>query len=221
MYLVLLLVLSRRTCSSTHISDVPLALWSVGLRGLFLRRLREHVALATRHLGAQFDGSHHVRVVVFNHQLLGIEQILLNALYILHCRLEQQLLQNDRQLSFVFIRKCFHKAGTGRKRRIKQLDWPHLQIQQQASDRGRAHTRALSSSSSDRRSWRAGRDVSSAFYCFLSLLFQSPDTEALWTTTGVRDLKQLSEKCKRHENSRSHLDSAMKPGLLGKLGISS
>ncbi|KAL6461034.1 hypothetical protein MHYP_G00310000 [Metynnis hypsauchen] len=38
----------------------------------------------------------------------------------------------------------------------------------------------------------------------------SPDTEALWTTTGVRDLKQLSEKCKRHENSRSHLDSAMK-----------
>ncbi|KAL6461013.1 hypothetical protein MHYP_G00309790 [Metynnis hypsauchen] len=50
---------------------------------------------------------------------------------------------------------------------------------------------------------------------------ESPDTEALWTTTGVRDLKQLSEKCKRHENSRSHLDSAMKPGLLGKLGISS
>ncbi|KAL6470522.1 hypothetical protein MHYP_G00216580 [Metynnis hypsauchen] len=44
-------------------------------------RLREHVALPARCLGAQFDGSDHVCVIV--HQLLGIEEILLSALDIL------------------------------------------------------------------------------------------------------------------------------------------
>ncbi|KAL6455162.1 hypothetical protein MHYP_G00364030 [Metynnis hypsauchen] len=48
---------------------------------------------------------------------------------------------------------------------------------------------------------------------------KSPDTEALRTKTGVRDLKPLSEKWKRHENSRSRLDCAVKLSVLGKLGF--
>ncbi len=66
--------------------------------------------------------------------------------------------------------------------------------------------------------WLAGCDVSHAFYCFPCLLFQSPGTET-WTTTGVRDLKHLSEKCKRHESSQSHLDNTMRLQFFGKLSI--
>ncbi|XP_008273895.1 zinc finger MYM-type protein 1-like [Stegastes partitus] len=68
-----------------------------------------------------------------------------------------------------------------------------------------------------KHSWLAGCEVSNAFYCFPCLLFQS--TEVLWTTTGVRDLKHLSEKCKRHESSCSHLDNSMKLKLFGRVSI--
>ncbi|KAI2667610.1 Zinc finger MYM-type protein 1 [Labeo rohita] len=107
------------------------------------------------------------------------------------------------------------------KKRIKELgpDRPYLQIHQQSSDRGRAYTRGFSSTYYGKRTWLAGCDVSHAFYCFPCLLFQSPGTETLWTTTGVRDLKHLSEKCKRHESSRSHLDNAMRLQIFGKLSI--
>lgn len=65
----------------------------------------------------------------------------------------------------------------------------------------------------------AGCDLSNAFFCFPCHLFQSPGTETLWTTTGVRDLKHLSEKCKQHESSRSHLDKSMKLNLFGRVSI--
>ncbi len=57
------------------------------------------------------------------------------------------------------------------------------------------------------------------FYCFPCLLFQSPGTETLCTTTGVCDLKHLSEKFKRHESSCSHLDNTMRIQFFGKLSI--
>ena len=72
-----------------------------------------------------------------------------------------------------------------------------------------------------KHSWLAGCVVSNALYCFPCLLFQSvgSGTEALWTTTGVRDLKHLSEKCKRHESSSSHLDNSMKLQFFGRVSI--
>ncbi|KAL7888088.1 hypothetical protein AOLI_G00030620 [Acnodon oligacanthus] len=45
---------------------------------------------------------------------------------------------------------------------------------------------------------------------------ESPGTEALWTMAGERDFKHLSEKCKRHENSHSRLDNAVKPSVFGE-----
>ncbi|XP_058629145.1 zinc finger MYM-type protein 1-like isoform X2 [Onychostoma macrolepis] len=115
----------------------------------------------------------------------------------------------------------FTRRSDKEKKRIKELgpDRPNLQIQQQSSHRGRAYTRCFSTTSYGKRSWLAGCDVSHAFYCFPCLLFQSPGTETLWTTTGVCDLKHLSEKCKRHESSRSHLDNAMRLQFFGKLSI--
>ncbi len=57
------------------------------------------------------------------------------------------------------------------------------------------------------------------FYCFPYLLFQSHGIETLCITMGVCDLKHLSEKFKRHESSRSHLDNAMRLQLFAKLSI--
>ncbi|XP_067249008.1 zinc finger MYM-type protein 1-like isoform X2 [Chanodichthys erythropterus] len=107
------------------------------------------------------------------------------------------------------------------KKRIKELgpDRPNLQIQQQSNNRGRAYTRGFTTTSYGKWSWLTGCDVSHAFFCFPCLLFQSPGTETPWATTGVRDLKHLSEKCKRHESSRSHLDNAMRLQIFGKVSL--
>ncbi len=115
----------------------------------------------------------------------------------------------------------FTRRSDEEKKRIKELgpDQPNLQIQQKSSHHGRAYTRCFSTTSYGKRSWLAGCDVSHAFYCFPCLLFRSPGIETSWTTTGVCDLKHLSEKCKRHESSRRHLDNAMRLQLFGKLSI--
>ena len=117
----------------------------------------------------------------------------------------------------------FSRRSVEEKKRIKELgpEQPDIQIQQQASDRGRSYTRGFSRLCYTKHSWLAGCVVSNALYCFPCLLFQSvgSGTEALWTTTGVRDLKHLSEKCKRHESSRSHLDNSMKLQFFGRVSI--
>lgn len=41
----------------------------------------------------------------------------------------------------------------------------------------------------------------------------------LWTVKGISDLKHLLEKCKRHENVRSHLDNSMKLRIFGRASI--
>ncbi|KAG1933968.1 zinc finger MYM-type protein 1-like [Pimephales promelas] len=135
---------------------------------------------------------------------------------------QAQFLFGMKENSVLSLQKYpFTKRSHKEKKRIKELgpDQPNLQIQQQSSNRGRIYTRAFSSTSYGKRSWLAGCNVSHAFYCFPCLLFQNPGTETSWTTTGVRDLKHLSEKCKRHESSRSHLDNAMRLQFIGKLSI--
>lgn len=115
----------------------------------------------------------------------------------------------------------FTRRSLEEKKRIKELgpDQPDLKIQQQASDRGRSYTRGFSRLCYAKHSWLTGCEVSNALYCFPCLLFQSVGTEPLWTTTGVRDLKHLSEKCKRHESSRSHLDNSMKLQFSGRISM--
>ncbi|XP_067284102.1 zinc finger MYM-type protein 1-like isoform X2 [Pseudorasbora parva] len=135
---------------------------------------------------------------------------------------QQQYIFEMKENSILSLQKYpFAKRSHEEKKRIKELgpDRPNLELQQLSSNRGRAYTRAFSSSSYGKRSWLAGCNVSHAFYCFPCLLFQSPGTETPWTSTGVRDLKHLSEKCKRHESSRSHLDNAMRLQFFGKLSI--
>lgn len=100
---------------------------------------------------------------------------------------------------FFLQKNPFTRLSLEEKKKIKDLgpDQPDLQIQQQASDRGRSYTRSFTRACYEKRRWLAGCDISNSLFCFPCLLFQSVGTEVLWTTTGVRDLKHLSEKCKR------------------------
>ncbi|XP_061587233.1 uncharacterized protein LOC133452053 [Cololabis saira] len=115
----------------------------------------------------------------------------------------------------------FTQRSLQERKRVKELgpDQPDLQILQQSSDRGRAYTRTFSRSHYDKWSWLTGCGVSNSFYCFPCLLFESVGTETQWTATGVRDLKHLSEKCKRHECSCSHLDNSLKLSFVGRHSI--
>ncbi|XP_061433278.1 zinc finger MYM-type protein 1-like isoform X1 [Lethenteron reissneri] len=124
--------------------------------------------------------------------------------------------------SVIYLQKNpFTRLSLEEIKKIKDLgpDQPDLQIQQQASDRGRSYTRSFTRACYEKRRWLAGCDVSNSLFCFPCLLFQSVGTEVLWTTTGVRDLKHLSDKCKRHESSRSHIDNSMKLTFLGRVSI--
>lgn len=40
-----------------------------------------------------------------------------------------------------------------------------------------------------------------------------------WSRTGFKDLKHLSERIIKHESSGSHLDNAVKLGLLGRVNV--
>ncbi|KAK0131414.1 Zinc finger MYM-type protein 1 [Merluccius polli] len=123
--------------------------------------------------------------------------------------------------SIVSLRETpFFRRSDVDKKRVKDLgpDCPDLNILQQTTDRGRTYTRSFSNMYA-KRNWLAGCPVSNAFFCFPCVLFQSPGTEMLWTTTGMKDLKHFTEKAKKHECSRSHLDSSLKLNFFGRLSI--
>ncbi|XP_075965760.1 histone-lysine N-methyltransferase SETDB1-B isoform X3 [Anarhichas minor] len=40
-----------------------------------------------------------------------------------------------------------------------------------------------------------------------------------WALTGVRDMKHLSERVKKHENTRAHMENSVKLAILGKVNI--
>ncbi|XP_040189964.1 zinc finger MYM-type protein 1-like [Rana temporaria] len=115
----------------------------------------------------------------------------------------------------------FTRRSDDEKKRIKELGphQPKLQIQQRSSDRGRVYTRSFSPTSYNKWSWLAGCDVTNAYYCFPCLLFRSHGTDTLWVSTGICDLKHLTEKCKRHEMTKSHLDNFMRLEFFGKRSI--
>ncbi|XP_062268110.1 zinc finger MYM-type protein 1-like [Platichthys flesus] len=118
-------------------------------------------------------------------------------------------------------RTPFNRRSDVDKKKLKEMgpDRPDLKLEQISTDRGRTYKRSFSSSLYANRSWLAGCAVSNAFFCFPCLLFQCTGTEILWTTTGMRDLKHFTQKCKKHESSRCHLTNSMKLSLFGRLSI--
>ncbi len=52
-----------------------------------------------------------------------------------------------------------------------------------------------------KKAWLCGCLSANALFCFLCLLFKATGADQTWTVTGVRDMKHLSEKVRKHENA--------------------
>ena len=67
-----------------------------------------------------------------------------------------------------------------------------------------------------KKKWLTISIQKTALFCFPCLLFGGDGT---WSRTGYKDLKHLSERIAKHESSGSHLDNAVKLGLLGRVNV--
>nr|XP_060615458.1 uncharacterized protein LOC132765241 isoform X1 [Anolis sagrei ordinatus]XP_060615459.1 uncharacterized protein LOC132765241 isoform X1 [Anolis sagrei ordinatus]XP_060615460.1 uncharacterized protein LOC132765241 isoform X1 [Anolis sagrei ordinatus] len=93
---------------------------------------------------------------------------------------------------------------------------PPLMLQQSGCDRGKEYTRRFSAKWYDRKEWLCGSAAKDALFCFPCLLSVGGTT---WTQTGVRDLKHLADKIKKHEESKSHMDNCVKLAKLSKNSV--
>ena len=72
----------------------------------------------------------------------------------------------------------------------------------------------------ERKTWLTASTTKRALFCFPCLLFgNTTNADSVWTTDGYKDLKHLAERTVKHESSKSHINCAMKLGLLGGVNI--
>ena len=72
----------------------------------------------------------------------------------------------------------------------------------------------------ERKTWLTASTTKRALFCFPCLLFgNTTNADSVWTTDGYKDLKHLAERKVKHESSKSHINCAMKLGLLGGVNI--
>ena len=119
------------------------------------------------------------------------------------------------------IQDPFERRTLADKLRVKELgpEQPDLTIRQQASEKGKRYMRGFSRSWYNRKAWLAGCGHANALFCFLCLLFKTTGTDPARTVTGVRVIKHLSEKVRKHENTRTHMDNSIKLAMLGRVNI--
>ncbi|KAL2086792.1 hypothetical protein ACEWY4_017851 [Coilia grayii] len=127
--------------------------------------------------------------------------------------------------SIEFLSKnLFERLSLGDKLAIKQLgpDKPDIQIAQPTKDRGKTYIRTFSRGWYEKKKWLCGCFKRNTVFCFPCLLFRSSVCTGqgdVWSTTGVCDLKHFSERAKKHEQSKAHLQCAMKLAMLGQVNI--
>lgn len=115
----------------------------------------------------------------------------------------------------------FEKRTLAEKLKVKELgpDQPDLLIRQQTSEKGKTYTRSYSSRWYTKKAWLCGCVSANALFCFPCLLFKTTGADTAWTVTGVRDMKHLSEKIRKHENTRAHMENSVKLAILGRVNI--
>ena len=99
---------------------------------------------------------------------------------------------------------------------------PNITIKQVATKKGKSYTRGFLKNWYQRKSWLAGCEVANAVFCYPCLLFHpegSMTDSTAWTTTGVKDMHHLSEKVKKHEQAKLHIDSCLKFCGFGRVNI--
>ncbi len=70
-----------------------------------------------------------------------------------------------------------------------------------------------------KKAWLCGCVSPNALFCFPCLLLKTTGADPAWTVTGVRDMKHLSEKVRKHENTRAHMDNSVKLAILVRVNI--
>lgn len=93
---------------------------------------------------------------------------------------------------------------------------PELCINQVFKDKNRSYNRHFKNSVYEKWEWICGCPVTNSLFCFPCILFEGDD---IWTKTGIKDLKHLPEKCKKHSLSKRHVDNEMSLAVLGKTNI--
>lgn len=83
-------------------------------------------------------------------------------------------------------------------------------------DKNRTYNRTFKSSVYEKWEWMCGCPTDNSLFCFPCLLFGGEDA---WTSIGIKDLKYLPEKSKKHSLSKCHLDNEMSLAVLGNVNI--
>ncbi|XP_063745024.1 zinc finger MYM-type protein 1-like [Eleginops maclovinus] len=125
--------------------------------------------------------------------------------------------------SIVSLRELpFSRRSNADKLAVKELGppRPNLNIKQVSTKAGKTYSRGFSRSWYERKTWLAGCEVANALFCYPCVLIH-PDanTDTAWTKTGVTDMHHLSEKVKKHEASKMHMDSCLKLSAFGRVNI--
>ena len=68
-----------------------------------------------------------------------------------------------------------------------------------------------------KKKWLTGSSSLNKLFCFPCLLFAYG--QGVWSCRGYHDIKHLSEKTSKHENSERHLASAEKLAMFGRMRI--
>ncbi|KAL2085016.1 hypothetical protein ACEWY4_020534 [Coilia grayii] len=118
----------------------------------------------------------------------------------------------------------FSRRTNEEKAAIKQLGPPRpdLNIKQVSTKGEKAYTQSFNKNWYLRKTWLAGCHVANALFCYPCLLFHPEGNTAdgtAWTIKGVTDMQHLSEKVKKHEKSKNHMDSCLKFSALGRVNI--
>uniref|UniRef100_A0A1A8BMB8 Si:ch211-240b21.2 n=2 Tax=Nothobranchius kadleci TaxID=1051664 RepID=A0A1A8BMB8_NOTKA len=96
---------------------------------------------------------------------------------------------------------------------------PEINLQQRSTEKVKAYNRTFCRTWFQRKSWLTSCAITNALFCFPCILFQSGKCDLTWTQSGQTDLKHLSERIKKHERSRIHMENGMQLAVLGRVSI--
>ncbi|XP_053269531.1 zinc finger MYM-type protein 1 [Pleuronectes platessa] len=113
------------------------------------------------------------------------------------------------------LRVRFNTLSLEEKFEIKRLG-PHIPDDLILLQTGERATRTFKTEWFERKTWLTASTTKQALFCFPCLLFgTATKADSVWTTDGFKDLKHLAERTVKHESSKSHINCAIKLGLLG------
>ena len=126
---------------------------------------------------------------------------------------------SERNITVDYLQKItFSRLTLNEKKEIKAIGrpTPDLSIEQRSKSRDKEYTRQFNNNVYEKCDWLCGCEVKNALFCYPCLLF---DGDASWTKIGVTDLRHLTQKITKHEQSAKHINSVIDLSMLGKADI--